>query len=155
MKTNIEQRIGMSLTSLWLLTLIINIIQFCQNSPFIRRSPSWGIPGFSSVIRQMSDLCTAPGNISLSPLSLATDVTDMTLRASGLWLGTQTGAGGTATLALKLSWPQPMAPWKTGMLKNNRKKYFLFSAIPGESAIPSSKFSITVLVNTDICTNFC
>ena len=34
----------------------------------------------------------------LSPLSLATDVTDATLGASGLWLGTQTGAGGTATL---------------------------------------------------------
>ena len=42
------------------------------------------------------DLCTAPGIISLSPLSLATN---MTLRASGLWLGTQTGASGTATLA--------------------------------------------------------
>ena len=26
------------------------------------------------------------------------DVTDMTLRASGNWLGTRTGAGGTATL---------------------------------------------------------
>ena len=35
---------------------------------------------------------------SLSPLSLATDVTDATLGASGLWLGTRTGAGGTATL---------------------------------------------------------
>ena len=45
------------------------------------------------------DLCTAPGIISLSPLSLATDVTDVTLRASGLWLGTRTEAGGTDTLA--------------------------------------------------------
>ena len=36
--------------------------------------------------------------ISLSPLSLATDVTDATLGASGLWLGTRTEAGGTATL---------------------------------------------------------
>ena len=44
------------------------------------------------------DLCTAPRMISLSPLSLASDVTDTTLGASGLWLGTQTGAGGTATL---------------------------------------------------------
>ena len=35
----------------------------------------------------------------LSYLSLATKVTDATLGASGLWLGTQTGAGGTATLA--------------------------------------------------------
>ena len=32
-------------------------------------------------------------------LSLATDVTDMTLGASGLWLGIRRGAAGTATLA--------------------------------------------------------
>ena len=44
------------------------------------------------------DLCTAPRIISLSPLSLATDLTDETLGASGLWLGTRTGVGGTATL---------------------------------------------------------
>ena len=55
--------------------------------------------GVSSAVRQMpGDLCTAPRIISLSPLSLATDVTDATLGASGLWLGTRTGAGGTATL---------------------------------------------------------
>ena len=42
---------------------------------------------------------TAPGIISLPPLSLATDVTDATFGTSGLWLGTRTGAGGTATLA--------------------------------------------------------
>ena len=36
---------------------------------------------------------------SLSPLSLATDVTHATLGASGLWLGTRTGAGGTTTQA--------------------------------------------------------
>ena len=34
----------------------------------------------------------------LSPLSLATDVTDATLGTSGLWLGARTGADGTATL---------------------------------------------------------
>ena len=33
------------------------------------------------------------------PLSLATDVIDATVGASGLWLETRTGAGGTATLA--------------------------------------------------------
>ena len=32
-------------------------------------------------------------------LSLATDVTEATLGASDLWLGTRTGAGGTATVA--------------------------------------------------------
>ena len=41
----------------------------------------------------------SPRIISLSPLSLATDVTDATLGSSGLWLGTRTGAGGTATLS--------------------------------------------------------
>ena len=44
------------------------------------------------------DHCTGPRIISLSPLSLATDLTDETLGVSGLWLGTRTGAGGTATL---------------------------------------------------------
>ena len=40
----------------------------------------------------------SPRIISLSSLSLATDVTNATLGASGLWLGTRTGAGGTVTL---------------------------------------------------------
>ena len=63
-----------------------------SHSPFIRRSPSWGFMGFSSAVRQMpGDLCTAPRIISLSLLSLATDVTDATLGASGLCLGTRTG----------------------------------------------------------------
>jgi hypothetical protein len=68
-----------------------------SHSPFIRRSPSWDFLGFSSAVRQMPDLWTAPRIISLSRLSLATDVTDATLRSSGLWLGTRTGAGGIAT----------------------------------------------------------
>ena len=38
---------------------------------------------------------------------------DATLGASGLWLGTQTGEGGIATLT-KFFWPQPMAPWTKG-----------------------------------------
>ena len=70
------------------------------HSPFIRRPSSCGFLGFSSAVRQMpGDLCTAARIILLSPLSLATDVTDATLGASGLWLRTRTGAGGTATLA--------------------------------------------------------
>ena len=89
-----------------------------SHGPFIRRSPSWGFLGFSSAVRQMpGDLCTAPRIISLSPLSLATDLTDETLGASGLWLGTRTGAGGTATLTKSFFWPQPMAPWTTGSNK--------------------------------------
>ena len=88
-----------------------------SHSPFIRRSPSWGFLGFSTAVRQMPGyLCTASRTISLSPLSLATDLTDETLGASGLWLGTRTGADGTATLneSLFFFWPQPMAPWTTG-----------------------------------------
>jgi hypothetical protein len=58
-----------------------------------------GFLGFPSVVRQMpGDLCTARRIISLSPLSLATDVADATLGAGVLWLETRTGAGGTVTL---------------------------------------------------------
>jgi hypothetical protein len=38
-------------------------------------------------------LCTVPGIISFS---LAIEVTEVTLGAGGLWLGTLTGTGGTA-----------------------------------------------------------
>ena len=54
----------------------------------------------TSAVRKMpGDLCTALRIISLSPLSLATNVTDVTFRESGLWLGTWTGVDGTNTLA--------------------------------------------------------
>ena len=39
----------------------------------------------------------------------------MMLGASGLWLGIQKGAGGTAT-ELKAVWLLPMTPWKTGFI---------------------------------------
>ena len=42
------------------------------------------------------DMCPAPGIISLTPLSLVTNMTDMALGASGLWLENQTGTAGTA-----------------------------------------------------------
>ena len=51
------------------------------------------------ILKIPGDLCTAPRIISLSPSSLATNVTDVTLGAYDLWPGTRTGAGGTATLA--------------------------------------------------------
>ena len=58
----------------------------------------------------------SPRILSLPPISLATDVTDATLGASALWLGTRIGAGGTATLTKSFFfWPQPMAPWTTGL----------------------------------------
>ena len=44
-------------------------------------------------------MCTALGIISLSPYHYLTDVTDVTLGASGVWLGTRTGTGGHATVA--------------------------------------------------------
>ena len=51
-------------------------------------------------------------------------MTDATLGASGLWLGTRTGAGGTATLAESFFfWPQPMAPSTTG----HSHKQYVFS----------------------------
>ena len=54
----------------------------------------WGFPQLMP-----EDLCIAPRITSLLPLSLATDMTDAKLGASGLWLGTRAGAGGTATQA--------------------------------------------------------
>ena len=59
-----------------------------------------GFLGFSSTVKQIpGDLCTAPRIISLLSLPLAIDATDVTLGASGLWLGSRTEAGGTITLA--------------------------------------------------------
>ena len=60
----------------------------------------------------MPDVYTATGIISLAPLSLATDVTDATLGASGLWLRTRTGAGGTATLTESIFFGR--SPWLHG-----------------------------------------
>ena len=66
------------------------------------------------------DLYTALRIISLSPLSLATDVTDATIEASGLWLETRTGAGGTTTLARSFF---SRSPWLNGqrVLKSDVK----------------------------------
>ena len=84
-----------------------------SHSPFIRRSPSWGFLGdFLSCKANARRSVHSPRIISLLPLSLATDVTDTTLGASGLWLGTLTGAGGTAILFWNFFWLQP--PWLPG-----------------------------------------
>ena len=91
-----------------------------SHSPFIRWSPSWGFPGFSSAARQMPrDLCIAPGINSLSPLSLATDVSDAILGASGLCLGTRTGAGGTATLTKSYFGRSPWPHGQQASFKNS------------------------------------
>ena len=68
--------------------------------------------GLPQAVRQMpGDLCTAPRIISLTPLSLATNVTDLTLGASDLWLETRTGGGGIPTLALSFF---GRSPWLYG-----------------------------------------
>ena len=54
----------------------------------------------------------SPQDHFISTLIITTDVTDATLGASGLWLGTRTGVGGTTTLT-RVFWPQPMASWAT------------------------------------------
>ena len=70
--------------------------------------------GFFSAVRQMpGNLCIVPGIISVSPLLFVTDVTDATLGASGLWLGTRTGAGGTATRAKSFF---GRSPWLHGQV---------------------------------------
>ena len=71
------------------------------------------------------DLCTAPRIILLSSLSLATDVTDATLGASGLWLGTRTGGGGTATLTESIF---GHSPWLHGQQVEFCFKYDLLNA---------------------------
>ena len=105
-----------------------------SHSPFIRRSPSWGFPGVSSAVRQMlGDLCTVPRIISLSSLSLASDVTDATLGSSGLWLGTRTGAVGTATLTESFFWPQPMVPWTAGHQKLRASDRLSFNVLHSQT----------------------
>ena len=70
------------------------------------------------------DLRTAPRIISLSSLSLATDLTRILVtQGNGLWLGTRTGAHGTATLTKKFFFrPQPMAPC------DNRYIFIIYSS---------------------------
>ena len=68
--------------------------------------------------------------ILLSHFSLATDVTDATLGASGLWLGTRTGAGDTVTLTKSFF---GRSPWLHGQqdlgfcAKNNELYYGITS----------------------------
>ena len=51
------------------------------------------------------------------------DLAYVKLRTSGLGIGNQTGAGGTATLRIwKLFWSQPMAPWALGAAYQQSEK---------------------------------
>ena len=53
-------------------------------------------------------------NVIYFHFEILTDVTDTTLGESGLWLGTQTRACGTAILAKSFFWLRPMGPWTAG-----------------------------------------
>ena len=72
----------------------------------------WGFPHVKPNARRSVH---NPRIISLSPLSLMTDVTDTTLGASVHWLETQTGAGGTATLNKSCF---DRSPWLHGQVFN-------------------------------------
>ena len=63
------------------------------------------------------DLCTVPRIISLSSLSLATDVTDATLGESWPLVGNPERSCWHRHTSLKLFWPQPIAPWTAGLTK--------------------------------------
>jgi len=94
---------------------ISNLLKYNEESHFSRlmTTLSNGMLGnndvTSSAVRKMPwDL---PRIISLSPLSLATDVTDATLGTTGLWLGTWIGAGCTATITKSFF---DRSPWPHG-----------------------------------------
>ena len=59
-------------------------------------------------------------------LSNQYDVIDATLGASGLWLGTRTGADGTTTLAKSFF---GRSPWLHGQQVSNQKDIGLFAAV--------------------------
>ena len=83
------------------------------HSPFIRLSPSWGFPGFSSAIRQMPrDLCAALDFISLSPLSLA---------GLGKWSVAMNPNRNYwhCFSSIELFWLKPLASWAAGVQKVN------------------------------------
>ena len=83
------------------------LIKYIQNNFNISLKSTKSME-FSSAVRQiLGDLCTAPRIMSLSPLSLATDVTGATLGASGLWLGISVVTSISITI---LSWYRQHRP---------------------------------------------
>ena len=71
-----------------------------RTAPSSHGLPTEVFRGFPHTVRQMpGDMRIASGIISLSPLSLAGNVTDLTLGAGSLWLETRTRADDTTTLA--------------------------------------------------------
>ena len=82
----------------------------CLHSHFIRQSPSWGYPEFSSVVMQIpGDICTAAGIIC--------DRCDWR-DTRGKWPLARNPHRGWCHrhTSLKLFWLQSMSPWTVGVL---------------------------------------
>ena len=79
-----------------------------------RRPSNWSFPWFFSVLRYIpGDLCTAPG-ITLLPLSLADRRDWCDTRGKWPLARNPDKSWWHRNTSLKLSWPQPVAPCKTG-----------------------------------------
>ena len=63
-----------------------------------------------------------PSMSNYPPSHQTTKVSDATLGTSGVWLGTRTGAGSTATQLKEFFWLQPMALWT----EENRDKIYIY-----------------------------
>ena len=82
------------------------------HSSFIRRSPSWGFPGFSSAVRQMPGaLCTVIGIISLSPFPLADRRDWRDTRFKWHLARNPDRSCWHRHTSVKLFWPQLVTPW--------------------------------------------
>ena len=110
---------------------------------FHRRSSSWGFPGLSSAMRQMpGDLCRTSSIISLSPLSIA-DRRDWRY-TRGKWpLVRNPDWSWWHWYIVKLSWPQPMAPWTTGLMRDPHP-FLLFFSLPPLLAVRSYRRHLEV-----------
>ena len=91
-----------------------------SHSSFIRRSPSWGFPGFASAVRQMH----SPRDHFIIILIIS-DSRD----TRGKWplYRNPDGSWWHRHTSLKLFWPQPMAPWTTCMDKNEPPWVLIFT----------------------------
>ena len=87
-----------------------SVFVMSKSSNFIYSYFNFNLINSKKFIISNKVMCTYSSIISLFPLSLANTCGWLTPGASGHWLGTQTGAGGTIILAYRFFWPQPMAP---------------------------------------------
>ena len=82
----------------------------CRLIAFIRRTPHWGFPGFSSAVRQM------PGDLCTVPILIIIDRRDWR-DTRGKWplARNPDRSWWPRHTSLKLFWPQPMAPWTAAL----------------------------------------